>query len=72
MKRLLIIGCGDVAMRTIPLWARRYRISALVCNPAHGASLHALGMLPIPGDPDDYASLAHIAGITDAERQIRS
>ena len=30
MKRLLIIGCGDVAMRAIPLLAHRYRIFSLV------------------------------------------
>jgi nucleoside-diphosphate-sugar epimerase len=66
MKRLLIIGCGDVAMRAIPLLARRYRIYALVRNPACREKLRALGVLPIPGDLDDHASLARIAGIADA------
>ena len=61
MKHLLIIGCGDVAMRTIPLLARRYRIFALVRKPASAEQLRALGVLPICGDLDDRASLKRIA-----------
>ena len=66
MKRLLIVGCGDVAMRAIPLLAGRYRIFALVRHPASGEKLRALGVLPISGDLDDRASLQRIAGIADA------
>ena len=66
MKRLLIIGCGDVAMRAIPLLTRRYRVFALVRNPAYREKLRALGVLPIFGDLDDRASLARIAGLADA------
>jgi nucleoside-diphosphate-sugar epimerase len=66
MKHLLIIGCGDVAMRTIPLLARRYRIFALVRKPASAEQLRALGVLPICGDLDDRASLKRITGIADA------
>ena len=66
MKHLLIIGCGDVAMRAIPLLVRRYRVFALVRNPASGKALRALGVLPIHGDLDDRASLKRIAGIADA------
>jgi nucleoside-diphosphate-sugar epimerase len=66
MKRLLIIGCGDVAMRAIPLLTRRYRVFALVRNPAYREKLRALGVLPIIGDLDDRASLARIAGLADA------
>jgi len=66
MKRLLIIGCGDVAMRAIPLLTRRYRVFALVRNPAYREKLRALGVLPIVGDLDDRASLACIAGLADA------
>ena len=46
MKRLLIIGCGDVAMRAIPLLTRRYRVFALVRNPAYCEKLRTLGVLP--------------------------
>jgi nucleoside-diphosphate-sugar epimerase len=66
MKRLLIIGCGDVAMRAIPLLAHRYRIYALVRNPARRERLRALGARLIPGDLDDRASLDRIAGLADA------
>ena len=66
MKRLLIIGCGDVAMRAIPLLTRRYRVFALVRNPAYREKLRALGVLPISGDLDDRSSLARIAGLADA------
>ncbi|MDD5383336.1 MAG: SDR family oxidoreductase [Gallionella sp.] len=66
MKRLLIIGCGDVAMRAIPLLTRRYRVFALVRNPVYREKLRALGVLPIFGDLDDRASLARIAGLVDA------
>lgn len=66
MKRLLIIGCGDVASRAIPLLARRYRIYALVRNPDRYEGLRALGVRPVPGDLDDRASLERIAGLADA------
>jgi nucleoside-diphosphate-sugar epimerase len=66
MRRLLIVGCGDVALRAIPSLTRRYRVFALVRNPAYCKSLRASGALPIPGDLDDRASLARIAGIADA------
>ena len=67
MKRLLIIGCGDVAMRAIPLLTRRYRVFALVRNPAYGEKLRALGVLPIFGDLDDRASPA-----SSTQESIRS
>ncbi|MBI2287104.1 MAG: NAD-dependent epimerase/dehydratase family protein [Nitrosomonadales bacterium] len=66
MKRLLIIGCGDVAMRAIPLLTRRYRVFALMRNPAYREKLRALGVLPIFGDLGDRSSLARIAGLADA------
>ena len=65
MKHLLIIGCGDIALRAIPLLVRRYRVFALVRNPASGKELRALGVLPIHGNLDDRASLKRIAGIAD-------
>jgi len=65
MKRLLIIGCGDVALRTVPLLTTRYRVFALVRNPAYCAGLRALGVTPILGDLDARASLARLGGIAD-------
>ena len=66
MKRLLITGCGDVAMRAIPLLAHRYRVFALIRNPAYLEKLRLLGVLPIVGDLDNRASLARITGLADA------
>lgn len=60
------MGCGDVALRAIPLLTRRYRVFALVRNPAYCARLRASGVVPILGDLDDHASLARIAGLADA------
>lgn len=66
MKNVLIVGSGDVAMRAIPLLARRYRVFALVRNPAYCAGLRASGAVPVLGDLDDRSSLARIAGLADA------
>lgn len=66
MERLLIIGCGDVALRAIPLLKRGYQVFALVRNPAYCTRLRALGVIPLLGDLDDRASLARIFGLADA------
>ncbi|MDD5058044.1 MAG: NAD-dependent epimerase/dehydratase family protein [Sideroxydans sp.] len=65
MKRLLIIGCGDIALRTIPMLRGRYRLYALLRNPAQRDKLRALGVTTITGDLDDRRSLQRIAGIAD-------
>jgi nucleoside-diphosphate-sugar epimerase len=66
MRRLLIIGCGDVALRAIPLLRKGYRVFALVRDPAQRAGLRALGVKPLLGDLDDRTSLARVAGLADA------
>jgi len=65
MERLLIIGCGDIALRTIPLLTPHYRAFALVRNPVKYGVLHTLGVMPIKGDLDNRTSLARIAGLAD-------
>jgi nucleoside-diphosphate-sugar epimerase len=65
MNRLLIIGCGDIARRTIPLLAKHYRLYALIRNPAQGAELRALGVTPVAGDLDSRKQLSRIAGLAD-------
>ena len=65
MERLLIIGCGDIALRAIPLLKQRYRVFALVRNRAYCAALRELGVMPIPGDLDHRTRLARIAGLAD-------
>jgi nucleoside-diphosphate-sugar epimerase len=65
MKRLLIIGCGNTARRTIPLIKDRYRIYALIRNDTQSEWLSAQGVTPILGDLDDRRSLARLAGLAD-------
>jgi nucleoside-diphosphate-sugar epimerase len=66
MGRLLIIGCGDVALRALPLLLPHYRVYALLRDPARPAEWRTRGAIPLAGDMDDRASLARIAGLADA------
>ena len=63
MRRLLIIGCGDVGARLIPLARTRYRMVALTRDIAQCAALRALGVTPIVGDLDQPRTLTALAGI---------
>ena len=65
MKRLLIIGCGDIARRTIPLLAGHYRLYALVRNATRGEGLREQGVTPVLGDLDSRKRLSKIAGLAD-------
>ena len=58
--RLLIVGCGDVGMRLLPLLRTRYRILAVTSQPARCAELRAAGAVPIVADLDRPATLARI------------
>ena len=66
MKRILIVGSGDVARRALPWLVRRFRVFALVRQPEAAAELRALGAVPVVGDLDDRRSLRRLAGIADA------
>jgi nucleoside-diphosphate-sugar epimerase len=63
MKRLLIVGCGDVALRMVGLLRGRYRLFAL----SHSVQRHGLlrdhGIVPLPGNLDDPATLSRLAGL---------
>jgi nucleoside-diphosphate-sugar epimerase len=63
MRRLLIVGCGRIGLRMVPLLAGRYRLYALARSRAAGAALRAQGITPLPGDLDDANSLARLAGV---------
>jgi len=63
MKRLLIVGFGDIARRMIPLLQGRHRIYALSRTPHTLASLRAAGVIPVRGDLDAPASLEGLAGL---------
>ncbi len=65
MKSLLIVGCGDIAQRVIPLLSRHYRMFALVRRQVLVEPLRALQVTPILGDLDDRASLFRLGGLAD-------
>jgi nucleoside-diphosphate-sugar epimerase len=63
MRRLLIVGFGDIAERMIPLLAGRWRVYALVRDPGRYALLRALGVTPVRGDLDRPHSLGSLPGL---------
>jgi nucleoside-diphosphate-sugar epimerase len=65
MKRILIVGSGDIARRMIPRLAKSSRVYAMVRNPGYCEELRELGAIPVIGDLDDRKSLARIANIAD-------
>jgi nucleoside-diphosphate-sugar epimerase len=65
MERLLIVGCGDIARRAIPLLTSRYHVQALIRGPAQRTSLKRLKVAPVIGDLDRPASLLKLAGAAD-------
>jgi nucleoside-diphosphate-sugar epimerase len=64
MRRLLIVGCGDVLRRALPEIVRRWRVYALVRE--RDAGLAALGVTQIVGDLDRRGSLGRLAGLAHA------
>jgi nucleoside-diphosphate-sugar epimerase len=65
MNRLLIVGCGDIALRALPRLARNYQVSGLVRAAAQADRIAALGAMPLAGDLDDPATLHALAGSAD-------
>jgi len=65
-QRLLIVGCGDIALRLVRLLGSRYRVYALTHSPERFDLLRAAGVVPLRGDLDDAASLSRIAGLAHA------
>lgn len=65
MKRILIVGSGDVATRCLPWLTRRFRVFALVRRPEAAAALRAAGAVPLQADLDDRRSLMRLAGLAD-------
>jgi nucleoside-diphosphate-sugar epimerase len=58
--RLLILGCGDVGMRLLPLLRERFRIFAVTSTPSRHAALRAAGAIPITADLDQPHTLARL------------
>ncbi len=64
--RVLVVGCGDVGLRTaraLGAGTGRVRLLALTSSPERRPALRAAGITPLAGNLDDAASLARLAGI---------
>ena len=61
--RLLIVGCGDVGMRLLPLVRDRFRVFAVTSHFERCAELRAAGAVPIVADLDRPATLRRLAGL---------
>lgn len=59
--RLLVIGCGDVGMRLLPLLRQHFRIFAVSSQAERHAELRAAGAIPITANLDAPASLWRLA-----------
>lgn len=65
-KTLLIIGCGDIALRAASLLHTQYRLLGLCRDPANFNKLRLHGILPLSGDLDCPKSLNKLAGTAQA------
>jgi len=63
MRRLLIIGCGDVGLRMVRKLRGRWRIYALTHSENRHALLRAEGIVPVAGDLDRPETLDRLAGL---------
>jgi nucleoside-diphosphate-sugar epimerase len=63
--RLLIVGCGDVGMRLIPLLRSRFRVFALTSQSERLSELRSAGVIPILGNLDSPQSLYRLKGLSD-------
>jgi nucleoside-diphosphate-sugar epimerase len=63
MRRLLIIGCGDVGLRMVRTLRGRWRIYALTHSENRHALLRAEGIVPVAGDLDRPETLDRLAGL---------
>lgn len=61
--RLLIIGCGDVGLRLLPLVRERFRVFAVTSSAERCAQLRAAGAVPIVANLDQRASMARLKGL---------
>lgn len=66
MQRLLLVGCGDIALRAAAILRRHYQLVGLLHDAKRAVLLRSLGITPIAGDLDRPPSLLRLAGIADA------
>jgi len=63
LRRLLIVGCGDIGMRVAALVRGRYRLLALTSSPERVPTLRQAGIVPIVGNLDQPQTLWRLAGL---------
>jgi nucleoside-diphosphate-sugar epimerase len=61
MKKLLIVGCGDIALRALPQLVRNFQVFGLVRAAGQAERIAALGASALLGDLDLPASLQPLA-----------
>ncbi|OGB22199.1 MAG: NAD(P)-dependent oxidoreductase [Burkholderiales bacterium RIFCSPLOWO2_02_FULL_57_36] len=59
--RLLILGCGDIGMRLLPLVRDRFRVFAVTSDASRKAELRDAGAIPVVANLDQPASLASLS-----------
>jgi len=63
VRRLLILGYGDVAKRAMPWLTKRFRVYAVVRNASDKAIARKMGAVPLFADLDRPNSLRRLAGV---------
>ena len=63
--RLLVIGCGDVGMRLLPLLRTRFHIYAVTSQAARCGVLRAAGATPVVANLDQRETLYRLKGLAD-------
>lgn len=59
--RVLILGCGDIGTRLLPLLREHFRVFAVTSQASRRDELRAAGAVPVIADLDEPASLARLA-----------
>ena len=65
MRKLLIVGCGDIALRALPRALQNYQVFGLVRSSANAERIAAAGAVPVEGDLDDPATLRSLSQRAD-------
>jgi nucleoside-diphosphate-sugar epimerase len=63
MRRLLIVGCGDIGLRVASALRGRWRIYALTRSVQRAERLRSLEIVPVVADLDCPATLDRLAGL---------
>jgi saccharopine dehydrogenase-like NADP-dependent oxidoreductase len=66
MQRVLLVGCGDVALRVAQRLRHRARLIGVTRNRDDARKLRAHGIVPLVGDLDDRRTLDRVRAATFA------